>query len=72
MARACVRGPRRGSPAGVLDPPVNHAQDARAATKPLEQAALTLALSLPIVSNFAQVVHRRGPSSINGDLDAES
>src|SRR5947208_1844664 len=24
-----VRGPRRGSPAGVLDPPVNHAQDAR-------------------------------------------
>ena len=26
------RGPRRGSPAGVLDPPVNHAQDARATT----------------------------------------
>src|SRR5258707_2300401 len=25
-----VRGPQRGSPAGVLDPPVNHAQDARA------------------------------------------
>src|SRR6266849_4065437 len=25
-----VRGPRRGSPAGVLDPPVNHAPDARA------------------------------------------
>ena len=25
-----VRGPRRGSPAGVLDPPVTHAQDARA------------------------------------------
>jgi TatD DNase family protein len=23
-----VRGPRRGSPAGVLDPPLNHAQDA--------------------------------------------
>jgi Cu+-exporting ATPase len=25
-----VRGPQRGSPAGVFDPPVNHAQDARA------------------------------------------
>jgi len=25
-----VRGPRRGSPAGVLDPPVTHAQDPRA------------------------------------------
>ena len=25
-----VRGPRRGSPAGVLDPTVIHAQDARA------------------------------------------
>ena len=27
------RGPRRGSPAGVLDPPVNYAQDARATTE---------------------------------------
>jgi dimethylargininase len=26
-----VRGPRRGSPAGVLDPPATHAQEARAA-----------------------------------------
>jgi carbamoyltransferase len=29
-----VRGPRRGSPAGVLDPPVDHAQDARATSLP--------------------------------------
>lgn len=28
-----VRGPQRGSPAGVLVPPVNHAQDARATTE---------------------------------------
>ncbi len=27
------RGPQRGSPAGVLDSPVNHAQDARATTR---------------------------------------
>ena len=27
------RGPRRGSPAGVIDSPANHAQDARATTK---------------------------------------
>ncbi len=30
-----VRGPQRGSPAGVLDPPVNHAQDARATKQKL-------------------------------------
>jgi len=36
-----VRGPRRGSPAGVLDPPVNHAQDARATSN---RAAFTRAL----------------------------
>jgi len=29
-----ARGPWRGSPAGVLDPPVNHAQDARATCLP--------------------------------------
>jgi len=29
-----VRDSRRGSPAGVLDPPVNHAQDAHATTEP--------------------------------------
>src|SRR6266481_1647231 len=28
-----VRGSRRGSPAGVLDPPINHGQDARATTE---------------------------------------
>jgi hypothetical protein len=40
-----VRGPQRGSPAGALDPPVNHAQDARA-TEPkdeIEWAALVKA-----------------------------
>src|SRR6266852_9079807 len=28
-----VRGPRRGNPAGVLDPPLNQAQDTRATSK---------------------------------------
>ncbi len=32
-----VRGPRRGSPIRVLDPPVNHAQDARATKQKLNQ-----------------------------------
>ena len=31
-----VRGPQRGSPAGVLDPPVNHAQAARATKQKLD------------------------------------
>jgi len=34
------RGPRRGSPAGVLDSPVNHAQDARATAKLNERAGV--------------------------------
>jgi sarcosine oxidase len=36
-----VRGPRRGSPAGVLDPPVNHPQDGRAARTKLDYLTTT-------------------------------
>jgi len=50
-----VRGPRRGSPAGVLDPPpVNHAQDARATTEiaGLEAQSLDSAKRAPLDDVF--------------------
>ncbi len=49
-----VRGPRRDSPAGVLDPPVNHAPDARATfnciTTPAEFALPLIRISVLFVT----------------------
>jgi len=45
-----VRGPQRGSPAGVLDPPVIHAQDARATIKPGASGLVQFRFEAPLVA----------------------